>query len=425
VRAGELVVRGRGLLADIGPLRESPAYRRLWLGSALSSIGGQMTTFAVALQVFHISRSSAAVGAVGLASAVPAIVVGLAGGVLIDSVDRRRLVLVTSTVLALVSAAFAVQAFAGSSALWLLYVLTAVEGGLDAVNAPARRTFMPRLLRRELVPAGAVLSMISGYSAMIVGPALAGVVTAAAGLKVCYLIDAISFGAALYGVFRLPPMRPEGGSSGRSLSAAIEGLRFLVGNRALRGALLADLNATVLAMPIALFPAINADRFGGSPRTLGLLSTAIAVGGLLGSMLSGPVKHVVHPGRAMLITSAIWGAALAGFGAVNGLVASLALLAVAGAADMLSVVFRSTIVQLATPDNMRGRTGSAEYVVGAAFPQLGNFRAGVIATVSTPRISAVTGGLAAVVGTGLIAATLPAFVAYRHLDRPGSGAKSA
>jgi hypothetical protein len=226
----------------------------------------------------------------------------------------------------------------------------------------------------------------------------------------------ITFVGALYGVFRLPPMRPEGSGSGRNLRAVVEGLRFIVDNRALRGAMLADLSATVLAMPIALFPAINADRFGGSPRTLGLLSTALAVGGLIGSVLSGPVKHVVHPGRAMLITGSIWGAALAGFGAVHGLAMSLALLAVAGAADVLSVVFRTTIVQLATPDAMRGRTSSTEFLVGAALLQVGNFRAGVVASASSPGISAVTGGLAAVVGAGLIALALPAFRHYQHVE---------
>ena len=404
----------RGLFADIRPLRESPDYRRLWLGSALSAVGGQMTTFAVALQVFRISHSSAAVGAVGIAFAVPAIAVGMVGGVLIDSVDRRRLVLLTSSVQALMSVAFAAQAFAGTNALWLLYALTAVQGGVGAINAPARRTFMPRLLSRELMPAGAALSSISGYAAMISGPAIAGAITAGGGLKFCYLIDALSFGAALYGVFRLPPMRPEGHTAQRNLAAVIDGFRFIVDNRALRGAMLADLSATVLAMPIALFPAINAARFGGSPGTLGLLSTAVAVGGLFGSVLSGPVRHVVHPGRAMLVTGSIWGAALAGFGVVGGLPASLTLLAVAGAADVLSVVFRTTIVQLATPDSMRGRTSSTEFVVGAAFPQVGNFRAGLVASASSPAISAVTGGLAAVAGAGLIALTLPAFVRYRH-----------
>ena len=404
----------RSLFADIRPLRESKDYRRLWIGSGLSSIGSQMTAFAVSLQVFRLTGSSAAVGGVGLAIAVPAITVGLLGGALIDSVDRRRLVLITSSFAALLSVAFAVQAFVGANKVWLLYLLIAVGAGVGAIGAPARRTFAPRLVRRELLPAAAALTMISMYIAVISGPALAGLI-ATGGLKFCYLVDAITYGAALYGVFRLPSMRPEGGGSARTFAAVAEGLRFIFDNRALRGALLADISATVLAMPTALFPAINAERFGGSPRTLGLLSTAVAVGGLLGATLSGPVKQVLRPGRAMLIAGAVWGAALAGFGTVHGLAASMVLLAVAGSADVLAVVFRSSIVQLATPDAMRGRTNSAEFVAGAAFPQLGNFRAGIVASASSPGISAVSGGLAAVAGTGLIALLLPAFTRYRHV----------
>ncbi|WP_304048332.1 MFS transporter [Jatrophihabitans endophyticus] len=410
----------RSLLADVRPLRESTDFRRLWMGYVLSQIGGQMTTFAVALQVFRITGSSVAVGAVGLAQAVPLIVVGLLGGTLIDSVDRRRLVLVTTVLAAVVSAGFAAQAFAGSGELWLLYVLAAVQSSIAAIGGPARRTFAPRLLRRELVPSAAALTMVSMYIAMISGPALAGLIAAAGGLKVCYLVDAVSFGAALYGVSRLPSMRPQGEAAKRNLGSVLAGLRFIVTSVPLRGALLADMSATVLAMPIALFPAINAERFGGSPRTLGLLGTAVAVGGLSGSVLSGPVKDVVGPGRAMLVAGAVWGAALAGFGAVHGLAATLALLAVAGAADVLAVVFRSSIIQLATPDPMRGRTSSAESVVGAGFPQLGNFRAGLVASASTPGVAAFSGGLSAVAGAGLIAAALPAFVRYRHAEPPAS-----
>lgn len=408
------MVDPRGLLADLRPLRESPDYRRLWFGSALSAVGGQMTTFAVALQVFRVSNSSAAVGAVGIAYAVPAILIGLVGGVVVDSTDRRRLVLLTSSLQASVSVGFAVQAFAGTNALWLLYTLTAVQGGVGAINAPTRRTLMPRLLRRELVPAGAALTMVSMYVATIAGPALAGVLTAAGGLKFCYAVDALSFTGALYSVFRLPPMPPEGATTTLSLSAVADGLRFIVHTHALRGALLADISATVLAMPVALFPAINAERFGGAPTTLGLLSTALALGGLVGSTLSGPVKHVTRPGRAMLLTGSVWGAALAGFGIVQDLPATLALLVVAGGADVLSVVFRTSIVQLATPDRMRGRTSSAEFVAGTACPQLGNFRAGLVASASTPGISALTGGVAAIAGAALIAGTLPAFTRYRH-----------
>jgi MFS family permease len=354
---------------------------------------------------------------VGLSVAVPAIGVGLFAGVLVDSVDRRRLVLLTSSLQALLSAAFAAQAFAGTDALWLLYLLSALQGAIGSVSAPARRTFMPRLLPRELMPAGAALSMISMYVAMISGPALAGVIAAGGGLKACYLVDALTFGGALYGVFRLPPMRPQGEVVRRNLGAVADGLRFIVANHALRGALLADLSAMVLAMPIALFPEINAERFGGSPTTLGLLSTAVAVGGLTGSVLSGPVQHVARPGRAMLVTGAVWGAALTGFGAVQNLALTMVILAIAGGADVLSVVFRTTIVQLATPDSMRGRVSSTEIIVGGAFPQVGNFRAGLVANAFSPGISAVSGGLSAIAGAALIALCLPEFVRYRHAER--------
>lgn len=404
------------LLVDLRPLRSSPDFRRLWSGTVLSSVGGQLTNFAVALQVFTITHSSAAVGLVGLSNAVPAIAVGLVGGVLIDSTDRRRLVLITTTLSSLVSIGLAMQGFAGSRALWLLYLFVGLQGAIGAIGAPARRSFIPRLLSRDLITAASALTMVGSYLALIGGPALAGVLTAAGGLKFCYLVDAVTFSAAFYGVFRLPPMYPEGEPVRRSLSSVGAGMRFIVENPALRGALLADLSATLLAMPFSLFPAINAERFGGSPRTLGLLSTSIAIGGLLGSTLSGPVKNVARPGRAMLVAGSIWGAALVGFGLVHSLPATLALLAIGGAADVLAVVFRTAIVQLATPDVMRGRVSSTENVVGAAFPQLGNFRAGVVASAWTPSASAVSGGLSAAIGAGLIALTLPAFTRYRHLE---------
>lgn len=402
------------LVADLRPLRGSPAFRRLWTGSTLSSIGGQMTSFAVALQVYTVTHSSVAVGGVGLAIAVPGIVVGLASGSIIDSLDRRRLVLVTTSILAAVSGLFAVQAFAGLNQVWLLYALVVVQAAVSSVNAPARRTFLPRLLPADQVPAGAALNMLSMHLSVTVGPLVAGVIAAAGGLRVCYLVDAISFAGALYGVARLPAMRPEGTITRAGFPAVIDGLRFIFHNRVLSGALLADLSATVLGMPFSLLPAINADRFGGSPRTLGLLAAAPAIGGLLGTALSGPVGRVSRQGRAILIAGAVWGAGLAAFGLADALWLAVACLIVAGTADVLSVVFRTTVIQLATPDGYRGRASAAEHVVGAACPQLGNFRAGAVASLTSPGVSAVSGGLATIVGAGLIALAMPAFVRYRE-----------
>ncbi|WP_412538362.1 MFS transporter [Longispora sp. K20-0274] len=406
------------ILLDTRPLRESPAFRRLWIGSALSSVGGQMTTFAVALQVYTLTRSSAAVGAVGLAMAVPSIVVGLLGGSLIDAMDRRRLVLATSGGLAGISALFAVQAFADLRQLWLLYLLVAAQSVLSSVNHPARRTFMPRLLAPASLPAGAALGMLTMHGAVTVGPMLAGAVATGWGLRACYLIDTLSFAAALYGVLRLPPMPPEGGAARPGLRAVGEGLRFIRGHKVIAGAFLADISATVLGMPFALFPAINDERFGGGAVTLGLLTAAPAIGGVIGSALSGPVAHVTRQGRAILIAGAVWGAGLAGFGLAGSLWLALALLVLAGAADVVSVVFRTAVVQAATPDRYRGRVSAAEYVVGVGCPQLGNFRAGAVGSLVSPAFSAVSGGLATVAGAALVGLAVPVFRRQRAEAEP-------
>jgi MFS family permease len=415
------------LVIDIAPLRESRDYRILWIGTGLSAIGSQMTQFAVALQVYLLTHSSAAVGGTALVSAVPAIALGLFGGTIIDSVDRRKLVLLTSSLLACTSGGLAAQAFVGFDHLWFLYLLVGMQSIFGAVNAPARKTFMPRLLSAELIPAGVALTMLAGTCALLVGPLVAGVITAAAGLKVCYLVDAISFSAALYGVGRLPAMRPDNASSRPGFKAVVSGLSFMWHEKVLASVLLADINATVLAMPIALFPAINAERFGGSPRTLGLLPAAIALGGIFGSGLSGPISRIVRKGRAMLIAGGIWGVSLAIFGVVGSLWATLLCLAIAGVADVSSVVLRSTIIQVATPDEFRGRVNATEYVAGGSMPQLGNFRAGLVAQASTPGISAFSGGLAAAAGSLILGFVFPALVRYRSIQapRPESGAEIA
>jgi MFS family permease len=418
------VPRPSRLLADIRTLRERPPYRRLWAGSLVSSIGAAMTAFALTLQVYRLTHSAFAVGAIGLITLVPTLAAGIFGGSLADRVDRRKLVLITSSSLAAVSALLAVQAFAGLRQVWLLYLLAAVEATVVSVDNPARRTFTPRLLPARLLPAGLALNQLTFQVTLVAGPALAGLITAAGGLRLCYLIDAVSFGAALYGVARLPAMLPVGDVPRRSLRAVADGLRFIVSSRPVAGAFLTDLSATVFGLPVALFPAINAERFGGSPQTLGLLTTAIGVGGVLGSAFSGPVGRVVRPGRAMLITVSVWGAGMAGFGAADSLWLALAGLAVAGAADTTTVVLRATIVQTSIPDDLRGRISAAEYVVGVGGPKLGNLEAGVVGSLASPAISAVSGGLAAIAGAVVIGLAMPAFARYRRVE-PGPAAEEA
>jgi MFS family permease len=418
----EAVARGGRLLADIRPLRESAPFRRLWTGSTFSAVGGALTLFAVPLQVYDITHSPFAVGAIGIAQMVPTIVIGMAGGVIADAVDRRKLVVVTASASAVASGALAAQAFAGLRSVWLLYALVSVSASLSAINAPARRTFIPGLLPADQVAAGLALYRLSFQVMLTVGPAVAGLIAATPhlGLRICYLVDALSFAGSFYGVARLPAI-PRPASAARPGPRAIaEGVRFIGRTPVLAGAFLADLNATIFGLPTALFPAINAERFGGNPRTLGLFTAAIGVGGLLSAGLSGPVGRISRQGRAMLCAVAVWGAAFAGFAIARSLWLTLMTLAVAGAADTFTVVFRGTIVQQSTPDELRGRVTAADYVVGAGGGQLGNLEAGTLGSLTSPTISALSGGLVTIAGAVAIALALPAFARYRAPARdPG------
>ena len=406
------------VLADIRPLRESPAFWRLWVGSTLSGVGGALTMFAVPLQVYDITRSSLAVGAIGVAQMIPTVTIGLLGGVIADAVDRRKLVLVASGGSAAVSAGLAAQAFAGLHSVWLLYALVAVSSSFSAISAPVRRTFIPSLLPADQLTAGLALNRLTFQIMLTAGPGLAGLITAAPGLglRACYLIDAASFACSLYGVARMPALPRSAGAARPGPRAVAAGVGYIGRSHVLAGAFLADLNATIFGLPVALFPAINAERFGGDPRTLGLFTTAIGVGGLVSGALSGPVGRITRQGRAMLCAVAIWGAAFAGFAIATTLWLTLVMLAIAGAADTFAVVFRGTIVQQTTPDEFRGRVTAAEYVAGVSGGELGNLEAGALGSLTSPVISALSGGLITIAGAVVIGLALPAFTRYRARD---------
>jgi len=415
------------LLTDITPLRESAQFRRLWAGTTLSSIGSALTGFAVPLQVYDITRSSFAVGAIGVATVVPTITIGMFGGSLADSVDRRRLVLGTTCGQAAVSAALAAQAFAAVSSVWVLYALVALSSALSAINQPARRTFVPSLLPASQISAGLALNRVTFQVMLTVGPALGGVITAAAGghLQACYLVDAISFGTSLYGVARLPALPPQPGAARPGPRAVVAGLQAVLRSPVLAGTFLADLNATVFGLPLAVFPAINAERFGGNPTTLGLFTAAIGVGGLISSAVTGPVGRMRRQGLVMLCMVAIWGAAFAGFALADPLWLVLGLLAIAGAADTFTVVIRGTIVQALATDEFRGRLTAAEYVIGAGGDSIGRLESGAVGSLTTPTISALSGGLLTVVLAGVIGLALPAFARYRASEATATEAAGA
>jgi MFS family permease len=420
------------LLTDVTPLREIPAFRRLWLGNMLSLTGSAMTTFAITLQVYNLTRSTAAVGGIGLATFLPLLLIALPGGTFADRVDRRKLVLaVTCCQLALSALLFALTV-AGAASLWALYAVVATGAALSAVNVPAKQTFIPRLVPQRQLASAMALQRIVFQVVLVTGPALAGLIAATVGLRGCYLADAGSFAAALWGVVGLPAMppvaTPTGPPAGPSahngeaaagrrtpsgLAQTLEGLAFIRRTPVLSGAFLADVNATFFALPTSLFPAINAERFGGDPRTLGLFTTAIGVGGLVSAVFAGPLRHTSRHGLVMLACVAVWGGAFAVFAVAPSLWLTLLALALAGLADTFTVVIRSTIVQHATPDQFRGRVNAADFLVGAGGGQLGSLEAGLVGSLTTPVISALSGGLLTVAGTIAIGAALPQFRRYR------------
>jgi MFS family permease len=390
-------------LLDARPLRSSRPFRELWLGSSLGALGQQVATVAVLLQVWDLTKSPAWTGAIGVATAVPLLAFGLLGGMLADAVDRRTLVRAATTGQLLASLALLAQAAAGNRSVTLLLGLVATQAACAAVGAPARRTFPVRLLPPDQVSAGLALQSLGFQVSMLVGPALAGVVLARWQYPAAYALQAVAVAASLLAVIRLPAMPAL--RTPVAFGSAQGGWRIILQRPTLSGSLATDLAATVLAMPIALFPLLNEIRFEGDPRTLGLFLSSIAVGGIGAGMLSGTVTRVERSGLLQLGAACTWGLALAAFGLAEPLWLALGCLVLAGAADTVSVVTRGALVQLETPDEYRGRVSSVEHVIGVAGPEIGNFRGGVLGALTSAPVALVAGGLAAAVAVGAVAVT--------------------
>ncbi|MEN5072527.1 MFS transporter [Isoptericola cucumis] len=431
------------LIADLTPLRVSPAYRRLWWGLGVSNIGTQLTVVAVGLQVYAITGSTLAVGALGIAALVPLVALGLYGGALVDHYDRRTVSLLASSVLWLVTAGIAAQAWLDVGSVNLLYALVALQSAAFAINNPARSAIIPRLVAPELMPAANALQTLSMNVALTGGPLLGALLVAQLDYSVAYTVDTLLFTAALWAVWRLPPIPPEPESSsvagaatapGRrrvvGLSSVLDGLRYLATRPNVRTTFVVDLAAMVLAFPRVLWPAAGALYLGGGETTTGVLAAGFAVGGILASVFSGGLVRVRWQGRIIVWAITAWGLSVAAFGAVlvavgpgspdvvlwGALVlAGVALLA-AGASDAISSVFRQTILQTATPDHLRGRLQGVFIVVVAGGPRLGEMVLGTEATWFGEGWAAVAGGLACIVVLWLVVRFQPRFWRYdaRH-----------
>jgi MFS family permease len=410
------------LIADLTPLRVSADYRRLWAGLAVSNVGQQMTAVAVGYQIYQLSGSSFAVGLVGLFQLVPLMVFGLYGGALSDSHDRRLLGLLTAAGLMACSVVLVLQAMAGSTSVALLYLVVAVQAGFFAIGNPARAAIIPRLVGIELLPAANALGMFSWNLGFTVGPLLAGALIATTGGEsVVYAIDVVAFSATLYAMWRLRPIPPLAGAPRTAgWQSVVDGLRFMRGKRNLQMSFYVDIAAMVFGMPRALFPALALSFYPGSgldqAAILGLLSGAPAIGAVLSSAFSGSLTRIHRHGLAVVLSIVGWGLSIAVFGLVHVLWLGLVLLALAGAADNISAVFRSSILQAATPDEYRGRLQGIFTVVVAGGPRLGDVESGSVAALGGEAVSVVTGGLACLTVLGALVAAFPQFLRYdgRH-----------
>ena len=377
------------LLADITPLRESPAFRRLWLGSAVSALGSQLTLVAVSLEVYRLTQDSLYVGLLSLFALVPLVFGGLLGGSIADAHDRRTVALLASSVLWLTTAALALQAWLQLGNVWLLYALVAVQSGAQAINQPARSAIIPVLVRKELLPAANALSMMIFGLTMTAGPLLAGVLVASVGFGWTYTIDVVSFAFAFWALLKLPSMPPGEHARPAGLRSVVEGFRFLGTRPNLRMTFVIDLVAMVFAQPRALLPAIGALMIGGGEATVGILLASMAVGAFLAGLFSGPLGGVRRQGAAVVWSVMGWGGSVAAFGLVvvlaghSGdagvgvwLLPAALCCALAGIADSVSAVFRTTILQASTPDHLRGRLQGVFVVVVAGGPRIGDMLAG-------------------------------------------------
>jgi MFS family permease len=396
---------------DVTPLRESREFRLLFIGQGVSFAGSMITYVAIPFQVYELTRSSLVVGLVSLGELFPILLMSFVGGALADAVDRRRMVRITQISACVVVAVLVVNAAVPHPQLWVLFVVVVVAAGVDAVERPSLDALVPRIVPRDKLTAAAALESLRGNLGQVLGPPLAGILIATVGLAATYAVDVATFLVATVALALMRAVPPAPDAEGVSLRAAIAGLRYAAGRSDLLGSYLVDINAMFFGMPIALFPQI-ASGLGG-PAVLGLLYTAPSVGSLLATLTSGWTRSVRHHGRAIACAAASWGVAIVAFGLAPSLWLALLALAAAGAADMVSGLFRSTLWNQTIPDAMRGRLAGIEMISYTSGPALGNLEAGVVGSLAGVRASVVSGGILCVVGTAVLSAVLPRFWGYR------------
>jgi MFS family permease len=395
---------------DTSPLRHRD-FRLLFWGQLISFVGSQITYVAVPYQVFHLTGSPFAVGLLGLAELGPILGLSMVGGAIADARDRRATVLATEVAFTLLSALLLLNAVLPQPAVWAIFVLASAQAGLFALQRPSLDALIPRLVATQDLTAAGALNTTRGTIGMLLGPAIGGVLISSIGLPATYAVDVLSFAASLVTLALMRPSPPILGGERPSLRGVLDGLAYARSRSELIGTYVVDIIAMVFGMPEALFPAI-ADSLGG-PATLGLLYSAPAFGALLAAGTSGWTGRVRRHGLAVLLAATGWGIAIIAFGFATSLALALPMLAIAGAADAVSGIFRMAVWNQTVPDELRGRLASIEMVSYSSGPALGNAESGLIAGLVSVPFSVVSGGVLCVLGCAVCFVVLPRFRDYR------------
>jgi MFS family permease len=403
------------MLLDLSPLRRHRDFRLVFIGQLVSALGTFLTYVALPVQIYGLTKSSAAVGLLGTAQFVPLAFTALWGGAVADAIDRRRLLLWCETLLLCGSLALCVNSLQPHPSVGLLFVVAALMSAVNGFHTPSLESLTPRLVARDDLPAVSALTSLRGTSAAIAGPALAGVSIAVLGLPFTFGMDVATYAISLIALSAIRSMPPADDAPPAGLASILGGLKYASSRPELIGTYVVDIVAMTFAMPMAVFPAL-ASQWGGS-YAVGYLYSALSVGGLCVTLFSGWTRHVQRRGAAVVLAATAWGMAIIALGFAKSLPLAVACLVLAGAADMVSGLFRMTLWNETIPSHLRGRMAGIEQLSYMTGPLLGNARAGLMAERFGLARSIVWGGLICVGGVLACVPLLPAFWRYRKEDR--------
>ena len=400
---------------DVTPLRRNPAYRRLWFGQGISFIGTEIAEVALAYQVYQLTGSTLAVGLISLTHLVPLLTLTVIGGAIADAVDRSRLMLVQQLGMIAGSVGLAANAALSHPRVWPLFAFQLLISSAFSIGVGAQRSMTPQLVEESNFMAASALNSVTSQFGAVSGPALAGLLIKFVDLKWIYLGDSATYLGAIVAVALLPRLVPNVDADRPSLRSIVAGFRYVRSQPVILGFFLVDTNAMIFGMPSALFPAMAVHRFGDA-SLVGYLYTAPAVGALIVSLLSGPLRHVRRQGLGVIVTASLWGLAIGAFGFAHQFWLALLLLGLAGLGDQISAILRSVMLYRITPNEMLGRVSGIEFMQVAAAPSIGNLEAGALASATSLRFSIVSGGVACVAGCALLALAFPALLRYDARD---------